>query len=35
MTSDEWYSLKDKKTRKISLQPSGMDSRKLFHFTID
>lgn len=29
MTSDEWYAQKDKKTRKISLQPSGMDSCKL------
>lgn len=26
MTSDEWFSLKDKKAQKISLQPDGMES---------
>lgn len=28
MTAEEWYANKDKKPRKVSLQPTGMDSRK-------
>lgn len=28
MTAEEWYGNKDKKPRKVSLQPTGMDSRK-------
>lgn len=28
MTSNEWFSIKDKKARKISLQPEGMECRK-------
>lgn len=27
MTSDEWFSVKEKKPRKISLQPEGMECR--------
>lgn len=30
MSSDEWYNLKDKKAKKVSLQPDGMDCRKCF-----